>query len=127
MGGGMGTLAEMTFAWQKLSLRMFAERPLVLVGPQWRVILDSWLQNMNRAGGRLSMPERDRDARGSVRSDPGVFRGRPRRDPPRPRPSMVARDGYQWTMIPTRLPRMSSPLAAAVIIAPVERLAGSAR
>jgi len=44
--GGMGTLAEMTFAWQKLSLRMFAERPLVLVGSQWRAILDSWLENM---------------------------------------------------------------------------------
>jgi uncharacterized protein (TIGR00730 family) len=46
MGGGMGTLAEMTFAWQKLSLRMFAERPLVLVGPQWHNVLSSWLQNM---------------------------------------------------------------------------------
>src|SRR5208282_913966 len=49
MGGGMGTLAEMTFAWQKLSLRMFAERPLVLVGPQWRGVLNSWLQNMTVA------------------------------------------------------------------------------
>ncbi len=46
MRGGMGTLAEMTFAWQKLSLRMFAERPLVLLGVQWRSILDSWLENM---------------------------------------------------------------------------------
>jgi uncharacterized protein (TIGR00730 family) len=46
MRGGMGTLAEMTFAWEKLSLRMFAERPLVLLGFQWRSVLDSWLENM---------------------------------------------------------------------------------
>jgi len=46
MRGGMGTLAEMVFAWQKLSLRMFAERPLVLVGLEWRRVLDSWLENL---------------------------------------------------------------------------------
>jgi len=46
MRGGMGTLAEMTFAWQKLSLRMFAERPLVLVGLGWRPVLDSWAENL---------------------------------------------------------------------------------
>lgn len=46
MRGGMGTLAEMTFAWQKLSLRMFAERPLVLVGLEWRRVLDSWVENL---------------------------------------------------------------------------------
>lgn len=45
MRGGQGTLAEMTFAWQKLSLRMFAERPLVLVGAHWKSILDNWLEN----------------------------------------------------------------------------------
>lgn len=44
--GGMGTLAEMTFAWQKLSLRMFAERPLVLVGLQWQAVLESWAENL---------------------------------------------------------------------------------
>ncbi len=46
MRGGMGTLAEMTFAWQKLSLRMFAERPLVLVGLGWRPVLDAWAENL---------------------------------------------------------------------------------
>jgi uncharacterized protein (TIGR00730 family) len=46
MRGGMGTLAEMTFAWQKLSLRMFAERPLVLLGVEWRNVLEAWLGNL---------------------------------------------------------------------------------
>lgn len=46
MRGGMGTLAEMTFAWQKLSLRMFAERPLILVGKEWQAILEVWADTM---------------------------------------------------------------------------------
>jgi uncharacterized protein (TIGR00725 family) len=46
MGGGMGTLAEFTFAWQKISLRMFAERPLVLLGYQWQAILETWAENL---------------------------------------------------------------------------------
>ena len=45
MRGGMGTLAEMTFAWQKLSLRMFAERPLILLGSQWQAVLEVWAEN----------------------------------------------------------------------------------
>jgi len=36
----------MVFAWQKLSLRMFAERPLVLVGLGWRAVLDGWVENL---------------------------------------------------------------------------------
>jgi uncharacterized protein (TIGR00730 family) len=46
MRGGMGTLAEMTFAWQKLSLRMFTERPLILVGREWQAILEVWADTM---------------------------------------------------------------------------------
>jgi uncharacterized protein (TIGR00730 family) len=46
MRGGMGTLAEMTFAWQKLWLKMLTARPLILVGLQWRKVLDVWLENM---------------------------------------------------------------------------------
>jgi predicted Rossmann-fold nucleotide-binding protein len=38
MGGGIGTLAEVTFTWQELHLGMVPQRPLVLVGPRWRAL-----------------------------------------------------------------------------------------
>jgi hypothetical protein len=38
MGGGIGTLAEVTFAWQDLQLGMVSKRPLVLVGARWRAL-----------------------------------------------------------------------------------------
>jgi uncharacterized protein (TIGR00730 family) len=38
MAGGIGTLAEVTFAWQELQLGMVSKRPLVLVGPRWRAL-----------------------------------------------------------------------------------------
>jgi len=38
MGGGIGTLAEVTFTWQELQLGMVPKRPLVLVGPRWRAL-----------------------------------------------------------------------------------------
>jgi uncharacterized protein (TIGR00730 family) len=46
MQGGMGTLAELTFTWQKLWLKMLPERPCVLVGLRWQRVLDSWLENL---------------------------------------------------------------------------------
>jgi uncharacterized protein (TIGR00730 family) len=67
MRGGMGTLAELTFAWQKLSLRMFAERPLILLGGEWRRILECWLENLTvepedyRSLGVVDTPEEARD------------------------------------------------------------------
>jgi predicted Rossmann-fold nucleotide-binding protein len=36
MHGGIGTLAEVTFAWQELLLDMVPPRPLILVGERWR-------------------------------------------------------------------------------------------
>jgi uncharacterized protein (TIGR00730 family) len=36
MHGGIGTLAEVTFTWQEISLGMVQKRPLVLVGERWR-------------------------------------------------------------------------------------------
>jgi uncharacterized protein (TIGR00725 family) len=44
--GGMGTLAEVSFAWQELAIGMIAARPLVLVGPQWREIVQTWRANL---------------------------------------------------------------------------------
>ena len=46
MRGGMGTLAELTWAWQKLWLKMLPARPFVLLGHHWRRVLDSWLENL---------------------------------------------------------------------------------
>jgi len=46
MRGGMGTLAELTFTWQKLWLKMLPARPCVLVGRRWRRVLDSWLEHL---------------------------------------------------------------------------------
>ena len=41
-----GTLAEMTFTWQKLWLKMLPQRPFVLLGKAWRPVLDCWLENL---------------------------------------------------------------------------------
>jgi len=46
MRGGMGTLAELTFAWQKLWLKMLPARPCVLLGRGWQRVLDCWLENL---------------------------------------------------------------------------------
>lgn len=46
MRGGMGTLAELTFTWQKLWLKMLPPRPCALVGGAWRSVLDNWLANL---------------------------------------------------------------------------------
>jgi uncharacterized protein (TIGR00730 family) len=46
MRGGMGTLAEISFAWQELAIRMMAPRPLVLVGSAWRAIVKNWRENL---------------------------------------------------------------------------------
>ena len=46
MLGGMGTLAEMTFTWQKLWLKMLPPRPYVLLGAAWRPVLKCWLDHL---------------------------------------------------------------------------------
>ncbi len=46
MRGGMGTLAEVSFAWQELAIGMIAPRPLVLVGPAWRAIVKNWREHL---------------------------------------------------------------------------------
>ena len=38
--GGIGTLAEITVAWNLLQMRNVPARPLVLVGPAWRPVLE---------------------------------------------------------------------------------------
>jgi uncharacterized protein (TIGR00730 family) len=46
MGGGIGTLAEVTFTWQELQLGMVSKRPLVLVGPRWRALFKCFTEQL---------------------------------------------------------------------------------
>jgi len=46
MPGGIGTLAEVSFAWQELLLNIVPPRPLVLVGARWRALYDSFVANL---------------------------------------------------------------------------------
>jgi uncharacterized protein (TIGR00730 family) len=46
MPGGIGTLAEVSFAWQELLLEIVPPRPLVLVGTRWRALYDSFIGNL---------------------------------------------------------------------------------
>jgi len=46
MGGGIGTLAEITFTWQELQLGMVPKRPLVLVGPRWRALFECFAEQL---------------------------------------------------------------------------------
>jgi uncharacterized protein (TIGR00730 family) len=51
MGGGIGTLAEVTFTWQELQLGMVPKRPLVLVGPLWRALFKAFSAHLIRTDG----------------------------------------------------------------------------
>jgi len=51
MGGGIGTLAEVTFTWQELQLGMVPKRPLVLVGPIWRALFKAFTAHLIRTEG----------------------------------------------------------------------------
>lgn len=44
--GGIGTLAEVTFTWQELVLRMVPKRPFILCGPAWRILHKSWMDGL---------------------------------------------------------------------------------
>jgi uncharacterized protein (TIGR00725 family) len=46
LGGGIGTLAEVSFAWQEILIGMVPRRPLVLVGADWRAMYESWCAHM---------------------------------------------------------------------------------
>jgi uncharacterized protein (TIGR00730 family) len=48
MPGGIGTLAEVSFAWQEVLLGIVPKRPLILVGEEWRALHESWVANFVR-------------------------------------------------------------------------------
>lgn len=51
MHGGIGTLAEVTFTWQELQLKMVPSRPLILVGERWRKLFKCFRENLIRTEG----------------------------------------------------------------------------
>jgi uncharacterized protein (TIGR00725 family) len=46
MHGGIGTLAEVSFAWQEILLGMVSTRPLILVGERWQRLFKSFRTNL---------------------------------------------------------------------------------
>ncbi len=40
LGGGIGTLVEVTLAWNQLFMELIEPRPLILVGAAWKQVLD---------------------------------------------------------------------------------------
>ena len=44
--GGMGTVTEIALVWNKLQTGVIGRRPLVLVGQNWREVVDAWRKNL---------------------------------------------------------------------------------
>ncbi len=40
LGGGIGTLVEVMLAWNQLFMELIEPRPLIVVGPAWKQVLD---------------------------------------------------------------------------------------
>ncbi|HZP44317.1 MAG TPA: LOG family protein [Candidatus Binataceae bacterium] len=87
MEGGIGTLAEVTFTWQELHLRMLSPRPLVLIGARWRKLFDCFRRNLVPTAGvfapiaLVDTPEQatrllSRHFREHLRGSQGVNEGR---------------------------------------------------
>jgi uncharacterized protein (TIGR00730 family) len=54
--GGVGTVLEAMMIWQLLQVRHLHDRPLILVGPMWRGLVDWIAQSMLRPGFELVSP-----------------------------------------------------------------------
>lgn len=44
--GGMGTVTEISLVWNKLQTRVLERRPLVLLGKNWKNVVDCWQENL---------------------------------------------------------------------------------
>lgn len=44
--GGAGTLAEVALAWNLLQTRDLSPRPLILLGPHWRALVDAFTDHL---------------------------------------------------------------------------------
>ncbi len=47
INGGSGTLTELCLVWGLLLTRVLEPRPLILLGEQWRPVLDSFVANLD--------------------------------------------------------------------------------
>ena len=54
--GGIGTLLEMSIAWQLLQVRKLYQTPLILVGEMWKGLVEWARENMLREGSELASP-----------------------------------------------------------------------
>lgn len=44
--GGIGTLTEIVFFWDELAIKASRQRPLIAIGSEWRIILDTFCDLM---------------------------------------------------------------------------------
>lgn len=44
--GGMGTVTEVSLVWNKLQTGVLERRPLVLIGDEWKRVVDAWQENL---------------------------------------------------------------------------------
>jgi uncharacterized protein (TIGR00725 family) len=47
LGGGIGTLSEVSLVWSLIQTREIKPKPMIVVGPLWRDTLKSFIQNAN--------------------------------------------------------------------------------
>src|SRR3954469_10532054 len=55
--GGIGTLLEMSLAWQLLQVRKLYNTPLILVGKMWPQLVEWGRESMLQEGNELASPE----------------------------------------------------------------------
>lgn len=48
--GGIGTLSEVTLVWSLLQTRSLRDAPLILLGADWRAVVQSWRQHTDLGG-----------------------------------------------------------------------------
>jgi hypothetical protein len=64
MAGGVGTLAEVALAWNLSQRRPEDRRPLIVIGPRWRGLMDAFSRHLIDGPGDLDLvtPVDDVDA-----------------------------------------------------------------
>jgi hypothetical protein len=64
VGGGVGTLAEVALAWNLSQRRPEDRRPLIVIGPRWRGLMDAFSRHLIDGPGDLDLvtPVDDVDA-----------------------------------------------------------------
>jgi len=53
--GGAGTLGEVALAWNLIQTESISPRPLILVGPQWRALVDCFQRTLTIEGRDLAL------------------------------------------------------------------------